>query len=211
MTDTVIYTGGAVRRDEGGRVRGMLAPFGSEDNLDAYGTFFHAETDFGSASRSVTLYEHGMDPDIGKRTFDDSAALTRAEGGIGIEAMLDTEDMVAARMLRLVDQDMMGWSSGTAAHLVEAVELDSGAIRIDRWPLGLDASLTTRPANKEAVALRHEMSEGQLALRKAATPVKRYFQGISVSSNLRSINSLFNKRALARRLQQLNEATNGRA
>ncbi len=39
----------------------------------------------------------------------------------------------------------LGWSSGTAAHLVEREEAGE-AWKIKMWPLGLDASLTPTPA-----------------------------------------------------------------
>ena len=205
MKDLLTHTGNAVRSEKDGSVRGWLVPFGSPTDLDAYGTFFHAETDFGTAERTAVLYEHGFDPDIGRRSFDEGATLDIREKGVFVEGKLDLSDPVAARMLRFVDQQMLSWSSGTAPHLVDAVELESGAVRIDRWPLGLDASLTHSPANNKAEAMR--------SIRKAATPQTRYFFGATVSNRLRSISEEIQQRRIAHRLESLNNSfgeSNGR-
>ena len=45
----------------------------------------------------------------------------------------------------LAESGKLGWSSGTASHLVMR-EQDGAAHRVKRWPLGLDASLTHTPA-----------------------------------------------------------------
>lgn len=191
------YQGGAVRAADDGRVRGWLVPFGSPERLDEYGTFFHPGTDFGSMRNSVVLYHHGLDPDVGRRVFDEDAVLEVRDEGVWIEGQLDTADPFAQRMLRMVEAGGLGWSSGTAPHLIEQTEVDGG-IRVDRWPLGLDGSLTPIPANRDAVAMRS-------AVRFADKPAQRYFKSITIAQDIQQVNQLFSRRAaLARQLRKLN-------
>ena len=58
--------------------------------------------------------------------------------------------------------DALGWSSGTAAHLVEREKVGK-SFWVKAWPLGLDASLTPSPAE----------------LQNEVVPLKRLTQGKS--------------------------------
>lgn len=197
MAEVITYQGGAVRASDDGSVRGWLVPFGSPERVDSYGTYFHPDTDFGSMRTSVVLYHHGLDPDVGRRVFDEDATLDVRDEGVWIEAKLDTNDPFARRMLRMVEAGGLGWSSGTAPHLIEQEDV-GGAIRVDRWPLGLDGSLTPMPANTDALAMRS-------ATRAAQKPPTRHFFDLHLASEIRQVNQVFSRRAaLARHLRKLN-------
>jgi HK97 family phage major capsid protein len=51
------------------------------------------------------------------------------------------------------EKGLLGWSSGTAPHLVERVLQDNGTNEITLWPLGDDASLTAIPAEPRTKVL----------------------------------------------------------
>ena len=68
----------------------------------------------------------------------------------------------------------MGWSSGTAPHLVERTKVKD-AQHIDKWPLGLDASITPTPADASNVV----------------QPLKSYVKSVGNAADLRNIGSEF--------------------
>jgi hypothetical protein len=56
---------------------------------------------------------------------------------------------------KMAEDGKLGWSSGTASHLVtrKAIKTDSGTVHeVLTWPLGIDASLTPTPAEPRAAA-----------------------------------------------------------
>jgi HK97 family phage major capsid protein len=94
----------------------------------------------------MVLYQHGYDPEIGKRILGE-AELKREKAGIWMEAQLQMRDEYEKRIMEMVKRGKLGLSSGTAPHLVERQPSPSGkAWKITKWPLGLDASLTPIPA-----------------------------------------------------------------
>lgn len=153
-TDTIIYQGGAVKALEGGKVGGYLVLFSSDADPDLVGDFFTAETDFGSHKTAPVLYQHGLDRTIKRRRLG-SATMQADEVGVWVEAQLELRDEYEREIYQMAEAGKLGWSSGTAAHLVER-EPAGKAQRVTAWPLGLDASLTPTPAEPrtQAVALK---------------------------------------------------------
>ena len=141
MDEQLIYFGGAVKALGNGKVGGHLVRFTDENELDLEREFFDATTDYGKAATSAVYYNHGLDPVLGKRVIGDGA-IEIQDVGVWIEAQLEMRDEYERAVYGLAEQGKLGWSSGTAPHLVEK----SGK-HITRWPLGLDASLTPTPAD----------------------------------------------------------------
>jgi HK97 family phage major capsid protein len=144
LGEPVISFGGAVKALGDGKVSGYLVRFTTAEDPDLTGEFFDKDTDFGDALESATYYLHGMDGVLGKTRLA-QATLRRDEFGIWAEAQLKMRDEYERFVYGMAEAGKLGWSSGTAPHLVE-YEPAGKARRIAIWPLGLDASLTPAPA-----------------------------------------------------------------
>jgi HK97 family phage major capsid protein len=156
MTDEIkIYQGGNIKQLEDGRIGGYLVTFSDEDSPDLEGDFFTPDTDFGGAKSTPIWFNHRLPmatkngSEIAIKERIGKGELTIDEHGVFIEAVLYNREKYDEAL------DALGWSSGTAAHLMET-EPAGKATRITMWPLGLDASLTPTPAEprNKAVSLK---------------------------------------------------------
>lgn len=141
---TFVMQGAEVKALGDGRVGGYLVRYGDAAHTDLERDFFTAETDFGDAEKSPVLYQHGMDAKFGKRRIS-TATITSDEFGRWAETQLNLRDEYEKFIYEMAEAGKMGWSSGTAGHLVEREPVGK-AWHIKSWPLGLDASLTPTPA-----------------------------------------------------------------
>ena len=151
--DNLIYYGGAVKALGEGKIGGYLVRFGDEENTDLAGDFFTKSTNFGPHQTSLVFFQHGLDGTIQRKVLDPQAALKTDDVGVWIEAQLDLRDAYEAAIYGLTESGKMGWSSGTAPHLVERSQKSEGVFHIDNWPLGLDASITPTPAEPRTSAI----------------------------------------------------------
>lgn len=153
-TDTekaLVFMGGAVKALGDGRVGGYLVRFSTASDPDLYGDFFTAETDFGEHDSAPVLFEHGVDPVLKNRVIG-KANLKKDEFGVWAEAQLQIRDAYEKFIYQLAENDKLGWSSSTAPNLVQRSPVGK-AYHIKAWPLGLDASLTTHPAEPRNAAM----------------------------------------------------------
>jgi len=137
--------GPAVKALGGGKVGGYLVRFTNADEPDLEGEYFDARTWYGDVSTSPVYFNHGLDSTLGLRMLG-SGALSAKDAGVWIEAQLALRDEYEKAVYQLAESGKLGWSSGTASHLIQREE-EEKAIHISRWPLGLDASLTVTPAD----------------------------------------------------------------
>jgi hypothetical protein len=153
-TETLIAFGGAVKALGDGKIGGYLVRFSTEDDPDLQGEYFTKETDFGDADHAPVYYQHGMDAKIGKRRIG-RAEHKSDDFGVWAEAQLDLRDKYENFIYVMAEKGKMGWSSGTANHLVER-QTTTKATWIKSWPLGLDDTLTPFPAEprNEVVPLK---------------------------------------------------------
>lgn len=140
----LVYYGDAVKALGDGKLGGYLVRFSSDNDPDLTGEFFTKDTDFGDAASATVYYNHGLDPIMGKRKLG-KATVRIDEFGAWAETQLALRDKYEKFIYSMAEAGKMGWSSGTASHLVEKEPVGK-AIRIKSWPLGLDASLTPTPA-----------------------------------------------------------------
>ena len=161
--ETLTMRGGEVKALKGGKVGGYLCRFGDATTTDLEGEFFTKDTDFGVAwntdgttgTKTAVLYAHGLDNTIKTRRLTiESGTLKMDEVGIWVEGQIAQRDAYEKAIAGMVKANKLGWSSGTASHLV-VKELVAGtnATWIKEWPLGLDASLTPRPAESRNDAM----------------------------------------------------------
>lgn len=152
------WEAGGVKALGGGRVGGYLVVFGSELQTDASPTrdFFTKATDFGPAKTTPMFYHHGFDPRLGLKAIGGGSPATidpPDDVGIWVEGQLDLRDRYEASLYDMAQAGKLGWSSGTAPHLVRRERKANGSNWIVSWPLGLDASLTPTPAEPRANAI----------------------------------------------------------
>ncbi len=142
--DTVLIFGEPVKALGDGRFGGYLVRFTSAADPDLTGEYFTRETDFGDVGKATVYFNHGLDPVIKRRKLG-TADLRIDDAGIWAETILQERDDYERAIAELARAGKLGWSSGTAKHLVE-YERGEKSTRIASWPLGLDASLTHTPA-----------------------------------------------------------------
>jgi phage head maturation protease len=150
--DTLVYIGGAVKALDGGKVGGYLVRFSTAADPDLAGDYFTAATDFGLdlSAKTRVMFHHGFDAKLGRRRIA-VADLKADDVGVWAEAILEERDEYEKAIGEMVRKGKLGWSSGSAAHLVER-EPDGKAMRITAWPIA-EASLTPTPAEPRAVAV----------------------------------------------------------
>jgi HK97 family phage major capsid protein len=165
--DAQVYFGGAIKAtqlDDGNvKLAGYLVRFGDETQKDLYTEWFTPQTDFGPAQKSIGWFNHRMPVYAGEtkakayRKSLGEATLKQDEAGVWAEIILDARNAYEEMIAEMGLKGKLGWSSGTAPHLVD--KKASG--EITRWMLGLDASLTPTPAEprNSVIPLKSLMSD----------------------------------------------------
>lgn len=160
-SETLVCQGGEIKAMGDGRVGGYLVLFGTPAAPDLSGDYFTAETDFGleESTKSRVYYDHGMDPTL-ERLQIGQVELKVDTKGVWAEGVLKARAEYSRAVKEIVGKDLpaliagkkLGWSSGTAAHLVGRKRVGD-AWEITAWPLGLDASLTATPCEPRTLAV----------------------------------------------------------
>jgi hypothetical protein len=137
--------GAALKAVESGDVEGLLVVFGNPDAVDLENEFFSAETDFGRLRETPIWLNHAQPVKTasGVILIEEPigyGALELTDEGVIIRGLLDAKYRYLAQIA-----PELGWSSGTAAHLVVRQPVGEATF-IKRWLLGLDASITPTPA-----------------------------------------------------------------
>lgn len=178
---TVVYPGAAVKAigdKDDGWIGGYLVRYTDENSPDLVGDFFDEATDYGPHGKSLVWFNHALDETLGHKTLGvkrdgrfSEATLKTDDIGVWIQMQLDMRDEYERALYYMAKASKVGWSSGTATHLVKRSLINGKAYHIDSWPLGLDASITPTPAAGPSLT--------------AVTPLKSYRQhagGISIKS-----------------------------
>ena len=127
-----------------GKIGGYLVRFSTPKDPDMVGEFFTKETRFGTNMTPPLFYHHGYDGVLrtkqigeGRWKFDDV--------GLWYEAQLEMADEYQKKIMEMVEQGKLGYSSGAMSHLVEYEQIGSKSTWIKTWIIG-EASLTPTPA-----------------------------------------------------------------
>jgi hypothetical protein len=131
------------------KVGGYLVLFSGPDDPDLVGDFFTKSTNYGPHETSLVYYSHGLNGKLERQELG-QVSLKSDDLGIWVEGEINKANKYAKKILELAKQGKLGWSSGTAGHLVEKSPVKNAkgeiiAHQITKWPLGLDASLTPTP------------------------------------------------------------------
>jgi hypothetical protein len=155
MRDLWIAPGAVIKRDQRDRraISGYLVVFGDAQQPDLEGDYFDAATEFGAATTTPLWLNHTLPVQAARATIQidepiGEGELIVDEQGVIINALLDARYAYLAEIAEL-----LGWSSGTAAHLVRRTPVGKAA-HIDRWLLGIDASITPTPAEPRTMLVR---------------------------------------------------------
>jgi len=170
--EQLISYGSTVKALGDGKVAGYLVRFTSPDELDLEGEYFDAETDydFKDGERTALYYHHGSDKTVGRRKIGDGV-LTMKDAGVWLEGQLEMRDGYERAIAGMADKERLGFSSGTAPHLVEREPIEDGkGYHITRWPLRLDASLTPTPADPGNRVMTLKTYQAQTGHVKALEP-----------------------------------------
>jgi HK97 family phage major capsid protein len=142
MTDRAVKI--LSKDDKTAVVGGWGVVFGGKD---LYGEDFSPNTDFDLdyVPNKHVYYDHALSEvknDIGKVVKN-----TVEDMGVWVEAQIERSKAYAEEVLKLIEQGIIGWSSGTAEHLV-VTEGKS----IKRWPI-IEFSLTPTPAEPRTLGV----------------------------------------------------------
>jgi hypothetical protein len=137
--------GAGVKTAETGDVEGLLVVFGNPDATDLENEYFTKDTDFGRLRETPIWLNHAQPVKTASGIIlveepVGYGSLEITDEGVIIRGLLDAKYRYLAQIAR-----ELGWSSGTAAHLVMRESVGK-ATYIKRWLLGLDASITPTPA-----------------------------------------------------------------
>lgn len=144
----VVSFGSSIKAMDNGHIGGYLVTFGSPDQTDASPArdFFTKNTDFGDLRTTPVYFNHRLPikarngKEIIVKDKIGEGTLTVDDNGVFIDAVLYNREQYEKAL------SAMGWSSGTAQHLVERKAHPNGSHEITAWPLGLDGSITPMPA-----------------------------------------------------------------
>ena len=158
MDDILINFGSEVKAVGNGRVEGYLVRYGTPDDHDLVRDYFTKSTDFliEDGARSPIYYGHGLDGKIGKRVLG-YGTMKSDDVGVWFTGQMALRDDYERAVYGMVEAKKIGFSSGTASHLVEREETTATdgkkSFKITRWPLGLDASLTPTPCEPRGTSV----------------------------------------------------------
>lgn len=130
--------------DEKAVVAGYGVIYGGDD---LEGENFQQDTDFMLDLVPVKLvfYDHTLQAEV-KHVLG-NAAVTPTDVGLWVEAQLDRHKRYVNEIIKLVEEGVLGWSSGSIGHLVERQ-----GKTIKRWPI-VEFSLTPTPAEPRTLGV----------------------------------------------------------
>jgi hypothetical protein len=140
-------------------IEGYGVPFGGPiKGKDMHGQYFSKNTDFAldliPDGQRPLLYQHGLDKTLKTSVIGRWSVKKIDDGGVWVSAQLNARSEYINEIKELLDQDALGFSSGTMGHLVQ-VSPKSGEIL--KWAL-VELSLTPNPANPNAYVVKQRKS-----------------------------------------------------
>jgi len=122
---------------------------------DLFGESFTPETKLWLEEIGETpmvLYEHGEDDGIKRTVIGRVVKTVKDEIGLWVEAQIDRAGKYAGAIRELIEQGLLGWSSGAVNYLVERSEQS-----ILSWPI-VEFSLTPIPAEPRTLGVQEVRS-----------------------------------------------------
>ena len=115
--------------------------------VDLQGETFDQDTDFmpDLVPAKLVMYDHGQQEV--KHVLGKTISELADDTGVWVEAQLDRHQSYVKEILKLIEEKIIGWSTGSVGHLVER---DEGVIK--RWPV-VEYSLTPTPAEPRTLGV----------------------------------------------------------
>lgn len=139
--DEFVTVGGSIKALSDGKLYGAGIRF---SGLDLTGDYFMPDTYLGEAKDFPTMYQHGFDPQIGKRVIGKSRIDKIDDEAVWFETQLNLRDEYEQMIYELGKAGKLSYSSGTSPHALITEKTDKGN-RIKQWLL-TEISLTPTPA-----------------------------------------------------------------
>jgi hypothetical protein len=138
------------------RVGGYLCVWGNAAQKDLQGEYFTPRTELGLDwyPERPALFHHTLDKTIKTTKLGMIDTLKADSVGLWAEAVLDLRNRYIQKIKELVDQGVLGWSSGTVPHWADVA--DDGEIK--RWII-VEGSLTPAPAEPRRTSIQSIKSE----------------------------------------------------
>lgn len=175
-----------IKRIGENRVGGYGVVWGDSEHTDLHGEYFTPATNFFLPPRELPagepvpvawpcLYDHAVVPLPSSAVKADDArdyvmgivdTVRKDDIGLWIEAQIQAHEEWVKRVLELIDQGVLHWSSGSSAYLVKRA--DDGWLQ--NWPI-VEMSATPAPAEPRhtRIALKHYLDDD---LRRKEQPVE---------------------------------------
>lgn len=150
--ELLVTFGGEVKALGNGHFGGYLVRFSSADDPDLAGDFFTKATDFGieDGHKTPVYFNHRLP----MKTKDGQwvtvkqkigeGAMKVDDVGVLVDAIVWNRDNYEKAIVAAGKKKKLGWSSGTASHLVDSEPVGKARF-LKTWPLGFDSSLTPYP------------------------------------------------------------------
>ena len=154
--ESLVYPGSTIKDLGNGRIGGHLVLFTTAADPDLTGDYFTAKTDFAvkASTNPMLFYNHTFDDVIGDRELGD-ASVKVDDTGVWVEAQLALRDEYERKIYEMAKAGKLGWSSGTAGHLVRRKKVGK-SYEITKWPI-VEASLTPTPAEPRTSVMSMKM------------------------------------------------------
>ena len=164
----VVFYGGAIKALSENVIGGFIALFTTKKDPDLEKEFFTKATDFylDEGARPRVLYHHGLDPELGKTKLG-NATIKALDEGLWAEVDFSDEDpevvkwgkaQIAKRkkyigmVKKLAKAGQLGWSIGSAPHLVERKAHGDDVFEFTAFP-AVEVSLSPVPIEPRTSAL----------------------------------------------------------
>lgn len=149
MEHLYYHSGSDIKVTDTGYVKGYAIRFGSPSDTDLEADYFTPNTDFGRPLKKgdkfkMNLYYHHGQDNVIKSYAVGNGIATYDDTGLWFEAQINMADKYGQMINELAKQGKLGYSSGSAGHLVSR-EQKGKSFEIKSWPIA-EISLTPTPA-----------------------------------------------------------------
>ena len=155
-----------VKRLNDNRIGGYLALWGSPEERDLEGQYFTRQTNFWSKDypNPPVLFDHASStlPGMESATAEDVRfgtikSFKPDDMGLWIEATIDEHNEWVQAVLKLIDEGVLHWSSGSVPHMVN---IDKNGY-IKGWPIveGSTTHIPAEPRGTDVVRLKHYVNQ----------------------------------------------------
>lgn len=173
----ITYKGEGVKFVEDTKIKGLAVKFTTSADPDLYFDFFTSNCDFGlSLNNTLPIYFNHCFDGVLKTARIGEAKLTKKNDGIFVDGFIynlknypnDLDNwstqIIKERaeyidiILKLIEDGKMGYSTGSAPHLVKKKSFENGTNEITKWDI-VELSITHTPAEPRTYATKSAIND----------------------------------------------------